>query len=247
MDEAIIELLAGLAGTTIIGAVLVGIAWLFFKKFSESWLENKFAKDLEEAKKEHQKELQSVQMQIDARLDRAFKLHGKEFEVLSEAWRLMDLAYAAARSMSGFILQVPPLNSMQGNMLDLTLDGSGLSAVSQAQIRNAVDKEAAWAVAYESKVISDSEKARLEFINYFMANGIFMQPNLKDQFNALNELIIRAWAERHTNFQTRNQQGAGVPSIAAGQALKDEGNGMMKKLHDDISTRLWRSAVEIVP
>lgn len=245
MEEALVKLLGYLAGGSIGIAVIVGITWLAFKKFSESWLDSKFAKDLEEAKQEHQKELQRIQLQIDARLDRAAKLHSKEFEVLHEAWRLIDLATAATNSLTGKLVSIPPLNTINNALVDLTLKSSGLSEVVQEQIRQATDKEKLWGDARQSQDLDTANRLRVEFFNYFMANGIWIKRDLRAQFVNLHDLVLPAWIERHSAFSMRGIAGGASISMKASSELNAKAPAMLQKLQDDISTRLWRSEVEL--
>jgi hypothetical protein len=102
-------------GFIAVGAGAVGVfAWWLFRTFSEKWLSAKFAESLAAYKHEQQKELEHLKFSINAQMDRATKLHQKEFEALPEAWgRLMD-AYGIIRSVA---------------VLDALRAGSGLEKI----------------------------------------------------------------------------------------------------------------------
>src|SRR5258706_7575844 len=74
-------------GAVVIGAGAVGaFAWWLFRLFSEKWLNSKFEERLAAYKHEQQKELEHLKFEINAQMDRATKLHQREFEALPEAW-----------------------------------------------------------------------------------------------------------------------------------------------------------------
>src|SRR5947207_131508 len=79
-------------GYIVVGAGAVGaFVWWLFRTFSEKWLNAKFEERLAAYKHEQQKELEHLKFSINAQMDRATKLHQKEFEAFPEAWaRLMD-------------------------------------------------------------------------------------------------------------------------------------------------------------
>jgi len=246
MEDGIKTFLAWFAGGSIVGGGLIWAAYLIFKKLSASWLDHKFAVALEQSKQDNQKELQRIKLQIDARLDRAVKLHGKEFEVLPEAWRLLDLATAAARHLSGSLVQIPPLNTMSQALFDVTLANSPFSEPVREQIRADANKEEMWGRAIRLKFIETAQTRRLEFYEYIMGKGIWIKPDLRAQFLAIDDLNIKAWAEAHTNFQIQGMPGS-VPSIAASLKLGADAPALLQKLNDDIAARLWRSEVDLPP
>src|SRR4029077_13347880 len=79
-------------GFIVVGVGAVGtIAWWLFRTFSEKWLNAKFEERLAAYKHQQQKELEHLKFSINAQMDRATKLHQREFDALPEAWaRLMD-------------------------------------------------------------------------------------------------------------------------------------------------------------
>src|SRR5258708_27369237 len=100
-------------GAVVIGAGAVGgFAWWLFRAFSEKWLNAKFEERLAAYKHEQQKELEHLKFSINAQMDRATKLHQKEFEALPEAWaRLMD-AYGIMRGLVSRVQSTPDVSAM---------------------------------------------------------------------------------------------------------------------------------------
>jgi hypothetical protein len=70
-----------------IGTVLLAgggggaVVFYLFKLFGEKWLNTKFEERLATFKHEHQKEIERLRGTINTLMDRATKLHQREFEV----------------------------------------------------------------------------------------------------------------------------------------------------------------------
>lgn len=78
-----------------------GLAVAIFKLWGENWLNNKFAKNLEDHK-----------AKINSLFSRISKIHEKEFEVLPEAWRKLQEAMGHVSSIAEPLKQYPDLNRM---------------------------------------------------------------------------------------------------------------------------------------
>ena len=107
-------------GYIVVGSGIVGTpVWWLFRTFSEKWLSAKFAERLAAYKHEQQKELEHLKFAINAQMDRATKLHQKEFDALPEAWgRLMD-AHGIIMSVVSRLQSTPDLNAMASDQLVL--------------------------------------------------------------------------------------------------------------------------------
>lgn len=84
------ELLKAIGLLVVAAGGLTAIAYAIFKNLGEKWLDARFDERLAAYKHEQQKELEQVRFKITALLDRATKLHQREFEVLPEAWSLLN-------------------------------------------------------------------------------------------------------------------------------------------------------------
>ena len=69
----------------IAGGGLSLIVFHVFKYLGEKWLDSKFEERLQALKHEHGKELERLRFKISTALDRATKLHQREFDVLPDA------------------------------------------------------------------------------------------------------------------------------------------------------------------
>jgi len=82
------------------GGGLTLIAYQIFKRFAVKWLDSKFEERLQALKHKHGKEIERLRFEIAKLLDRATKLHQREFEVLPEAWSKLNDAFWNTQSVS---------------------------------------------------------------------------------------------------------------------------------------------------
>jgi hypothetical protein len=82
--------------------------WGYFEFFGKKWVEHQFSKDLEAFKGEQQKRLEAYKAEQQEELEpirhrlssRISKIHKKEFEVLPQAWLMLnDLRGAVHRAL----------------------------------------------------------------------------------------------------------------------------------------------------
>jgi len=239
------SLLIWIAGLSFGGFGLVGVAYWIFQQWGTKWLDNRFARNLEAAKHEHQAELQRLKQKIDAHLDRAIKLHNKEFEVLPEVWRLMDLAFARIEALSMRLFRGADLNSLSDEMLDMFLKGSGLPEIQQAEIKAASDKTNLYIRALQSRDLGGAQNARIEFYNYLIGNGVFLQTEFFDKFVELDGLMLSAFVEQQMAYDGRGQ-GVSV-DYKAFLALTEDGKKKKDGLLKAIRARVWSSASHVLP
>ena len=101
------------------GSVITGLSFWLFQTFTSKWLDNRFARELEEFRHKHERELQRLKLEIDALLDRTIKLHSKEFETLPQAWSLLNDAFCAISTASlGIVWGIPDLDEMTASRLE---------------------------------------------------------------------------------------------------------------------------------
>jgi hypothetical protein len=84
--------------------VTSAVAWGYFQFIGKKWVEHRFSKDLEAFKGKKQKELEDYKSQQQQELERLrhrlssriSKIHEKEFEVLPQAWLMLNDLRGAA-------------------------------------------------------------------------------------------------------------------------------------------------------
>jgi hypothetical protein len=232
----IISSLFATIGAIVIGAGAVGtFAWWLFRLFSEKWLNAKFEERLAAYKYEQQKELEHLKFSINALMDRATKLHQREFEALPEAWSRLINAHGFAASVVSRFQSSPDLDPMRSDQLDDFLAHSELAEWERQLVRDAKEKTNAYRDQIEPYKIARARKASRKFYFYFRRNGIFIREPIKQQFEALDELIVSALTEHQMNFQHRTREFKSIDRLAS------EGEKMVKALEAEVQKRLWDS------
>jgi hypothetical protein len=217
---------------------VVGLAaFAIFKLLGEKWLENKFAERLEAFKHRQNQELQELKLKIDTLFDRTIKLHQREFEVLPQAWSLLDDAFAAVRAVAVGFQQYPNVDGMNTIQLDEWLGKVDLAEWQKNELRATSDKNQYYSKALSWRQLGDAERKRIAFHLYIGKNGIFMTPEIKDAFYTLNKLMIGACVEREINLGER----ASPQLREATQELNNEGLPIFAKLETAVHDRLWSS------
>lgn len=223
-------------GYLVVGIGAVGtFAWWLFRTFSERWLNAKFEERLAAYKHEQQKELEHLKFSINAQMDRATKLHQREFEALPEAWaRLMD-AHGVVASLVSRYQSTPDLNRMTGDQLADFLSNSELVEWQRQAVRDAGDKTSAYRNQFEPFKIAKAKKISRKFYLYFRKNGIFVREPIKQQFEQLDQLMLDALTEHQMNFQHKTREFKSIDRLAS------EGEKMVKALEGEVQKRLWDS------
>src|SRR5690242_14921631 len=91
--EGLEEILKAVGAVVLAGGGMSLIVYQVFKHLAARWLESKFEERLQALKHAHGKELEQLRFRISALLDRATKLHQREFEVLPDAWAKLNDAF----------------------------------------------------------------------------------------------------------------------------------------------------------
>ncbi len=223
-------------GLIAVGAGVIGtFAWWLFRTFSEKWLNAKFEERLAAYKHEQQKELEHLKFSINAQMDRATKLHQKEFEALPEAWARLMNAHGIILSVVSRYQSTPDLNAMRPDQLEDFIVNSTLAEWQRQLIRDAKDKTNEYRNQIEPFKIARAKKASRKFYLYFRKNGIFIREPIKQQFDALDQLMLSAMSEHEINFQHRSREFKSIDRLAS------EGEKMVKALEAEVQKRLWDS------
>ena len=166
-------------------------------------------------------------------LDRATKLHQREFEVLPEAWAKLSDAYWKASALVAPFKELPDLNRMSGPQREDFIEKSRLQEWQKAEVRVAADVSAKYNEMNAWYILGDAKKACTDSSRYLGVQGIFIEPQLRKKMDRLNQLIWNALIEDETNKQhdMRDRDQAG--------ALRAEGTQLRDELETAIHQRIW--------
>jgi hypothetical protein len=225
-------------GAIVIGAGAVGaFAWWLFRLFSERWLNAKFEERLAAYKHEQTKELEHLKFAINAQMDRATKLHQREFDALPEAWARLMHSYGIIIGLVSRSQSTPDLSRMAPAQLDDFLEHSKLAGWEREIVLEAPDKTSAYRNQIEPFKIARGHKASQKFYLYFRSNGIFIREPIKQKFVELDNLLLAAMSEHQMNFQDRTREFGSIDKLAS------QGETMLKDLEAEVQKRLWDSSM----
>lgn len=216
------------------GAVAIGFG--LFKAFGEKWLDSKFATRLQAMKSAQDEQLRYVQSFIDREIHRARKLYDREFDTLSEAWRLFCASFG--NGMQAGMDQYPQLDRYTKEELSNLLSTTDMRDFEKADML-AMDTSR-WTEHFRRwanyKRYNGYLNDRWAFKHYLQANAIFFSAGIKERFEVLDNLIGIAISEMHMRLQqpSLNSFDAAVKLAQEGPKLKDE-------LEAIIAKRLWSS------
>lgn len=190
------EQLGKFIGTVLVYAVSsAGVALGVFKTLGEKWLDTKFTQRLKSLEHGYAIELSKLKQRLDTTATGINRLHQKEFEVLPEAWGLLDEAMNTLRWIISPLQGYPDLRRMRDDEWQEFLDEiSFLSKSDKSYLRNMSGsyRQTEYRKLYDSYKGGLAEKAIREFQKYSARNSIFMPENLRDQFDSIRELLWSA-------------------------------------------------------
>ncbi|MFA5923884.1 MAG: hypothetical protein WC856_21765 [Methylococcaceae bacterium] len=219
----------------VVGGGLVLLVYQAFKHLAAKWLDARFDGRLEELKHEQQKELEQLRYKVSALLDRAVKLHQREFDVLPEAWAKLNDAYWYVRSFTSSIQSYPDIDRMNPAQQEEFIAGCRLQDRQKAELMQTTDKYQYYQNAIFWHKLAEANEKSSDANTYLIKNGIFINEELRQKFTVIHNLFWNALTEHQTNKQydvlPRNHDHI--------NRLITDGDDLMKALEREIHTRLW--------
>ena len=219
------------------GGVAVGFA--LFKFLGEKWLDGKFAERLQTLKAAQDEQLRHVQSFIDREIHRARKLYDREFETLSEAWKLFCASYNNGLA-TGTDMYPQLLRYSKAELSDF-LDTTAMRSFEREEVLG-MDSER-WTEHFRRwsnfQRLRSYWDVRRTFTDFLSANAIFWSPGIKEKFVALDALIGVSIAEMQQRLELTEYH-----SFDAATKLHRDGPVLKAQLEDVIQQRLWSSIQE---
>jgi transposase len=228
------ELMQWIGKVVVGGGVLTYIAYNIFKLLASKWLDEKFNQRLAAYKHEQQKEIEHLRFKINALLDRTIKLHQREFEVLPEAWALLNDAFWATNAFVSPLQQYPDLDKLNPIQLDEFLKSCEFTSSEKDELKNESDKTSYYSKRIFWYRLQKVRKTVRDAHIYFLKNGIFLQPLLREKFKELDDMIWDALFERE---QSEEHPGMSR-KFTKEQILRKDGEKLLKELEIYVRNRL---------
>jgi hypothetical protein len=206
-----------LASLGITGLVAATTAWAIFKWLGQKWIEDHFSKELESFKAEKQIELEKLRAAYECETerlkadlnrfaDRASRFHVREYEVLPEAWGLMNKAFGAVSSAVAAFQRYPDLNRMGESEFLAWLDRSGLEQHDKEVLNRSYDKNEDYIKILNWKKILEADAAAIEFLNYIIINEIFINDALYSKMTEVSTFLRKSIINRRMAEETMGYQ-----------------------------------------
>lgn len=219
------------------GGGLTLIVYQAFKHLAAKWLDARFEERLQELRHEQQKEIEQLRYKVSALLDRAVKLHQREFDVLPEAWSKLNDAYWYVRSFVSPLQSFPDVDRMGAAQQEEFIANCQLQEWEKEELRQEREKTKYYQKAiFWHKLHQANEKSR-DAYTYLIKNGIFISEDLRQKFSTIHDLFWNALTEHQMNeehyVRPRSREKIGK--------LSSDGDELVKTLERDIHERLWPS------
>lgn len=233
--EVINTLLQAIGAVVVAGGGLALIVYQVFKHLSVRWLDNQFDARLQALKHQHDKEIEQLRFKIAALLDRATKLHEREFDALPDAWSKLNDAYWHAQAFVSIIKSYPDIDRMTSAHQTEFIDGCRLQDWEKAELRATERKN-----EYYQKHISGHDlfevKSKSKDAHVFLLkNGIFFGEQILEALKKLDGLVWAAIIEHEINIEYEVRPMERKDSTA----LQNEGEPLLQELQTLIRDRLW--------
>lgn len=194
----VLELIAYATGST-------ALAVFVFKVYGDKWLDNKFKERLKFVEHGYAVELSNFKQRLDTAANGLNRIHQKEFEVLPEAWGLLDEAMNTLRWVVSPVQSYPNVSRMDNEDWKDFLDG--VEAFSKAEKRylldvNSCNRQTEYNRLYDSHKNRLAEKAIGEFQKYAARHSIFLPEDLRSQFDEIRNLLWSACVTKSVGQET---------------------------------------------
>jgi hypothetical protein len=150
---------------------------------------------------EQQKEIERLKFEINSLMDRRLKLYSHEFNVLPEAWQKLFDAFIRVSAVTSVIQTHPDLDKMQPAQLLEFLNHAELRDWQKEEIRQATDKTGLHSEYEWQYRLSLAVTATNESLLFLRQNGIFIQDDLKEKFDAASKIISDTIFEFQSNLR----------------------------------------------
>jgi len=188
--------------TKFLGAMILyaggpaAIAFVLFKTLGEKWLDSKFSERLKSVEYRYQFELSELKQRLDTAASGLNRIHQKEFEVLPEAWGLLDEAMNTLKWVISPLQSYVDVGRLQEEeWVEFVEELTHLSNSEKKYLKSIYisrERQKAYNKISDNHRGALAQKAIREFQNYSARNSIFLPENLRDQFDRIRELLWSA-------------------------------------------------------
>jgi hypothetical protein len=183
------SLFAVLGQVGLTAGVAAAAAWAFTVWFAQKHIEAriKAAADQHLAKQKHEfdRTIEGLKARVGRLQDRASKLHQREYEVLPDAWGLLNKAYGIAQEATGSQAIYLGKNGGDREAIEAIIEQCDLEDWQKARLKASPHWYSDYTEMRLDKSITNARAAIIEFRNFVILNGVLIQ-------EPLERLMLRA-------------------------------------------------------
>jgi hypothetical protein len=241
-----LDVLAKIGGYGALILLIVGGAWKAFQHLSGKWLDNRFAEKLKAVERKHDVMVRHLQSSIDRELDRARKLQDREFEALSKAWEVLHETFWRTREATNRGYTVNDTAAMQDDqkeefITNLDFPGWRKKELFEMIYGGAQDEviQKYYEKGWRTNQYSECQRWRTKLVKYIDRKGIFMQPEIKERFDKMHQLVSDALLEFQLRIRDIEVPVNRYDEHIRSDALRAAETGLYVELETMIRERLW--------
>jgi hypothetical protein len=179
----------GALGLTV-GAI-VAATYGLFRFLGAKWIEKKFQQILEEFRYEKVRELESLRLEINNKLNRATFLNEREFEVLPALYHRMNVAFDSVAIFTSPVQFHADVDRMKEEELK-TLD---FVSYEIDDVRSYEPRSERYQNIVFWKQLNSTFILYTDFNNYLISNSIFVDDDLRQHIESIRDLMSDALHE----------------------------------------------------
>jgi hypothetical protein len=230
------QVLRFLGEVVVYGGGSAAVAFLLFQYLGKGWIDARFAERLEAFKHDQAKELQRLKVEVESLLSGALKMQEREFTVLPEAWKKLDDAHSLVQWVAAPYQQYPDLERINDNELEEFLSSSELLDSQKTRIRNS--ERSGRNETYQEIIfwhrLHRAKKAVADLQTYTASHGLFLPPELKQQFKEMHPILWSAISGMQIGQEARDYK----MRTKAWDDLKAKGDPLHSAIEVAIEERL---------
>jgi hypothetical protein len=158
------------------------------------------------------------------------KLHQYEFDVLPQAWSLLNDAYRGSLVLTSGLREYPDLDNMAEAQFFEFVEACRLPSWQKKELKDAGRKNDYYVKNIFWLELNDAKQLSDKFHDYMMKNSIFMSEEISERFHAMDDLIRRTIIEH--DIYRRTQQPV---SVKEAERLGSQGPQMLNELKSIVS------------
>jgi len=221
------------------------VAYQALKAYAAKWLDGRFARQLEQVRQDHAREMEHLRFHIAGLLDRSTKLNQREFKALPIVWEKVDEAHYATVSMIAIVkLGGMDLGALNDEELDAFLEKSTLEEYQKREIRakGRYDRTTYYSDIERWQEQRRAQIAITELSTTLSKNSIYLHPDVFEQIEKFSETVANVIHTWRLDRQIRQAGGEYVKPDANDDPIESyraRGQKQFDELRAFLQKRYW--------